>query len=116
MADFKWSIQNGDIDKVKASVDSDSSIVNTAIDGRTPVMIAADYGQSAIIEFLIAKGGATDTADKHGITPLLAAIFEGHTQCVKILLNAGCDKSGKAPDGRTYLEVAEKSEIKQLLQ
>ena len=25
-------------------------------------------------------------ADKHGITPLLAAIYEGHTECVKILL------------------------------
>ena len=28
----------------------------------------------------------------------------------------GCDKSGKAPDGRTYIEVAEKKEIKELLQ
>ena len=52
-------------------------------------MIAADYGQSEIIEYLISKGTTSiDTADKHGITPLLAAIFEGHTQCVKILLNA----------------------------
>ena len=59
------------------------------MDGRTPVMIAADYGQSAIIEYLMTKPGvALDTTDKHGITPLLAAIFEGHTQCVKILLNA----------------------------
>ena len=24
--------------------------------------------------------------DKHGITPLLAAIYEGHTECVKLLL------------------------------
>ena len=59
------------------------------MDGRSPAMIAADYGQAAIIEYLITKGvTALDTPDKHGITPLLAAIFEGHTHCVKILLNA----------------------------
>jgi len=116
MADFKWSIQNGDLDKVKKSIEEDASLANTAVDGRSPVMIAADYGQAAIIEYLITKGvTALNTPDKHGITPLLAAIFEGHTHCVKILLNAGCGKDGKAPDGRTYLEVAEKREIKELL-
>ena len=54
-------------------------------------MIAADYGQAKILEYLISKGleaSLLDSPDKHGITPLLAAVFEGHTECVKILINA----------------------------
>lgn len=53
--------------------------------------------------------------DKHGITPILAAIWEGHTNCVKILLDAGVPKTGKTPDGLDYLEAADKADIKALL-
>jgi len=28
--------------------------------------------------------------DKHGITPILAAIWEGHTSCVELLLKMVC--------------------------
>jgi ankyrin repeat protein len=83
--------------------------------------------------------------DKHGITALLAAIWEGHTDCVKLLLekvnlvnvnsilfklqaqnsqrkifsicvcSQGASRDGKTPDGSSYLEAAEKDEIKALL-
>ena len=53
--------------------------------------------------------------DKYGITPLLAAIYEGHEEAVKVLILKGADKSGKAPDGRSYLEVAESDEMRALL-
>lgn len=53
--------------------------------------------------------------DKHGITTLLAAIWEGHTNCVKLLLEFGANPAGLTPDGSTYLDAAEKDEIKQLL-
>ena len=32
------------------------------------------------------QGANIDSADKHGISPLLAAIWEGHTSCVKFLV------------------------------
>ena len=32
------------------------------------------------------QGAKIDATDKHGITPVLAAIWEGHTACVKYLL------------------------------
>jgi len=54
-------------------------------------------------------------ADKHGITPLLSAIYEGHTNCVQLLLQKGASKVGKAPDGTSYIDCAEKEEIKKLL-
>ena len=59
-------------------------------------MIAADYGQAKILEYLISKGleaSLLDSPDKHGITPLLAAVFEGHTECVRILINAVSERN-----------------------
>lgn len=53
--------------------------------------------------------------DKHGITPILAAIWEGHTACVQLLLDKGATKNGSAPDGTSYVDAAEKPEIKKLL-
>ena len=67
--------------------------------------------------------------DKHGISPLLAAVWEGHTSCVKFLLEKvsfklkptskraplllqGAARDGKTPDGSSYVEAAEKPEIK----
>lgn len=57
----------------------------------------------------------TQVKDKHGITPLLAAIWEGHTNCVAILLKGGADKTGTTPDGTSYVNAAEKDDIKALI-
>lgn len=53
--------------------------------------------------------------DKHGISALLAAIWEGHTECVRLMLEKGADKNGKTPDGKSYVEAAEKSDIINML-
>lgn len=53
--------------------------------------------------------------DKHGISPILAAIWEGHIDCVRILLEHGADKRGKTPDGTSLADAAEKQEIRDLL-
>ena len=34
----------------------------------------------------VIQGAKVDATDKHGITPVLAAIWEGHTACVQYLL------------------------------
>ena len=38
---------------------------------------AADFGHSAVVDYLITKGAEINATDKHDITPLLAAIYEG---------------------------------------
>jgi len=115
MSDLAWAVKNGDMDQVRELVDNKGLEVNTNIDGKLPLHYASDYGQLEVIKFLCGKGAKVNEEDKHGITPLLAAVWEGHTACVKFLLENGASRDGKTPDGSSYVEAAEKQEIKDLL-
>lgn len=116
--EFVWSVKNGELEKVKAYVDSKKGKfdVNAQINsGRSPIHFAADYGQEEVIQYLVTQGANVNITDAHGITPLLCAIWEGHPNCVKFLISKGAKKDGKSPDGTSYLDCAETSEIKDLL-
>lgn len=117
MADeLVWSVKNGDLAKVKSIVEAGDCDLNALVlNGRALLHFAADYGQTEVIEYLIKKGANVNALDKHGISPLLSAIFEGHTESVKLLLSKGADKTGKAPSGESFIDSAEKDEIKDLL-
>uniref|UniRef100_T1JLU3 Uncharacterized protein n=1 Tax=Strigamia maritima TaxID=126957 RepID=T1JLU3_STRMM len=115
MSDFAWSLKNGDLEQVKDFVERQLIDINKDIDGRPPLHYAADYGQKEVIQYLIEKGADLNSKDKHGISALLAAIWEGHTDCVRLLLQKGANKQGTTPDGSSYYEAAEKEEIKVLL-
>ena len=107
----QWAVRNGDLDSLQ-SKDFDPNLV---FNGSPLLVSAADYGQSEVIKFLIKKGASVNKASTHGITPLLAAVWEDHVEAVKILIDNGAAKDGKTPDGSSYLEVAQSDEIKQLL-
>ncbi|KAH9403338.1 hypothetical protein TYRP_015221 [Tyrophagus putrescentiae] len=98
-----WSIKNGDAENVREIFEKEKLDANLMIDGRRPLHYAADYGQKEIIEYLITKQGADVNAlDKHNISPLLAAIWEGHTECVRLLIANGAQINGRTP-GRPQL-------------
>ncbi|XP_013774070.1 myotrophin-like [Limulus polyphemus] len=115
MSDFIWSLKNGDLEQIKDHVENKKVDINQAIDGRPPIHYASDYGQTEVVNYLLEKGADVNAKDKHGISALLAAIWEGHTSCVKLMLEKGANKSGTTPDGTSYLDAAEKQEIKDLL-
>jgi len=116
MTEFIWSVKNGELMDVRNFVEQEKKDINAQIEGRCPIHYAADYGQTEVIKYLISKGANINVLDKHGISALLAATWEGHKDCVKYLLSQGADKNLKAPDGRPISECAETDEIKQLLQ
>jgi len=116
MEKFKWSLKNGEIDDVKRFVEEDGADVNKEVDGRRPLHYAADFGHVEVVDYLIGKGADVDARDKHDITPLLAAVFEGHTEVVRLMLANGARKDMPAPGGRSILDAADKEEIKMLLQ
>lgn len=110
-----WKIKNGELGDVKLFIEKEGMDVNIEVQGRLPLHYAADYGQADVLDYLIIKGANVNAPDKYGITPLLSAIFEGHTDSVKLLLEKGADKTGKSPDGQSYIDCAETDEIKTLL-
>ncbi|BFZ04847.1 hypothetical protein BsWGS_07886 [Bradybaena similaris] len=112
---FVWKVKNGELTDIKKFVEEEGVDVNKEVQGRLPLHYAADYGQAEVLLYLLSKGANINAPDKYGITPLLSAIFEGHTAIVKLLLAWGANKSGKSPDGASYIDCAEKDEIKALL-
>eukprot|EP00178_Gracilaria_changii_P012691 TRINITY_DN35869_c0_g1_i1.p1 TRINITY_DN35869_c0_g1~~TRINITY_DN35869_c0_g1_i1.p1 ORF type:complete len:128 (-),score=22.97 TRINITY_DN35869_c0_g1_i1:66-449(-) len=117
--DFQWAVQTGDLPKVKEFVEKKNFDVNfvkkNSVAGNSPLHWAADFGKADVIEYLISKGAKVNQKDSNGITPLLNAVYESHTEAVKALLKHGADKSIKGPDDQTAFQAAEKQEIKNLL-
>jgi len=111
-----WSVKNGDLSRVKSIVESEGINVNQEVlNGRGLLHVAADYGQTEVLEYLLSKGANVNALDKHGITPLLAAVFENHLESAKLLLSKGADKTMKSPGGDSYYDCAETAEMKELL-
>lgn len=113
--DLIWALKNGELDEIKSTLVTAEDVNRTLDGGRMPLHVAADFGQAAVVEYLISKGANVNAPDKHGLTPLILACFECHASCVKILLEKGADKDCKGPNGISALEAAESDDIKALL-
>ena len=115
--DTRRAAENGDIETLKKACSEPGFNINARIStGRALIHYAADKGQKEVLQFLIDNGANVSEKDRHGITPLLAAIFEDHTSCVALLLAKGADKNEKAPTGDSAYDIAENDEIKKLLE
>nr|XP_028602519.1 myotrophin-like [Podarcis muralis] len=100
--EFMWALKNGDLDEVKDYVAKGEDVNRTLEGGRKPLHYAADCGQLEILEFLLLKGADMNAPDKHNITPLLSAVYEGHVSCVKLLLSKV--RNGDLPGGLLIIQ------------
>lgn len=57
--------------------------------GDTALTAAAEAGHMALVERLIALGTEVDQACRHGRTPLMVAVGQGHAAVVRVLCAAG---------------------------
>ncbi|XP_015042090.2 myotrophin [Drosophila pseudoobscura] len=113
--DVVWTIKNGAHEEVAPLFVNNYFDVNEQMGMRYPMHYAADFGHLKLLQLFIRMGAVVDQKDKYGITPLLAAIWEGHTSCVEYLLQMGAKPNELTPTGESYMEVAEIEEIKELL-
>jgi len=88
-----WGVKNGDIAAVKEIVEKGVDVNADLMNGRMALHYAADYGHADVLEYLLSKGAKIDLPDKHGITAILAAIYEGHEDCVKLLVDKVTSRS-----------------------
>ncbi|XP_038137296.1 myotrophin [Cyprinodon tularosa] len=116
MADkeLMWALKTGDLDEVKAKLVTAEDVNRTLESGGKPIHVAADFGQSELIDYLLSKGADINALDKHGFTPLLLACFEDHYSAAKLLIEKGADKNQKAPDGTAPRDASSADVIKNL--
>src|SRR3989338_9268296 len=106
---FAWACKTGDVKGVQDAVEvhkEDVNQVDATVNQRTPLHYAADFGKTEVISYLLSKGAKVDANDAYGITPLLAAVYEGHADAVRVLVKAGASLKVKGPDGKTAVEAA----------
>ncbi|KAH3764539.1 GTP-binding protein yptV1 [Pelomyxa schiedti] len=74
--------------------------VNQAdITGTTLLHAACHSGNMPLVKWLLGKGANLESPDKHGWTPLLSALSNGHTDIALLLLQKGADPSVTSDEG-----------------
>ncbi|XP_071792618.1 ankyrin repeat and SOCS box protein 18-like isoform X1 [Asterias amurensis] len=100
---------DGDIDTVidllqkGASVEAETYIQHNAYSGEnftTPLMGAASAPkeQYKIAKMLLEDGADVNTGDRYKVTPLHTACLHGHSDCVRLFIDAGADVNAGTED------------------
>jgi ankyrin repeat protein len=91
IAKLNYAIQKGNLEQVQKIITNNPSIINTPDEisnGRTPLHIAALYGQIKIMLELLQHGAKIDAGDTHQETPLHLATMQGQTSAIYVLIEA----------------------------
>jgi L-ascorbate metabolism protein UlaG (beta-lactamase superfamily) len=84
---------------VSHGADVNASLPN----GQTTMHYAAWTGKTDIVCLLLSKGVSPNYPDGGEAGPMIGAIFGGHVETVRALLEAGADVHQKSQDGRTAI-------------
>ena len=114
-ADQQIWFESQQIEAIKYLISSGSD-VNIDTGNGSALHIAAYIGHVGAIEALISAGANVNLKDKSGITPLLNAIYKGHIEAAKFLIEKGARyKNEQTPLGVSYESVANSDAMKELL-
>jgi len=73
---------------------------------KSPLLMAASYGNQLAVEILIQLDSEIDYQDEQGNTPLILATQNDHQTVVQILINNFADDTLKTHDGKTAFKIA----------
>jgi ankyrin repeat protein len=88
---LRQSSLDGDLKKVKESLEAGAGVNAVDMDGRTALMFAAFNGHSEVVLELLGREASVDRRDVFGRTALLYAATGPFTETVKILLDKGAE-------------------------
>ena len=77
-----------------------------AIDGQTPIHVAARCGNVEAVRSLFKHGVSPNIRDKDGNTPIHLAAFRGQYEVIEILVDHGADLTVQNNEGETALHIA----------
>ncbi|GLG94384.1 Poly [ADP-ribose] polymerase tankyrase [Gryllus bimaculatus] len=90
--------------------------VNAVVDfSGTALHAAAHHGHVDCVKELLRRGADGNVKDGFGNTPLHEAALRGRVECVRELLEAGASTAVTNEQGKTPFDVAESSEVRELL-
>lgn len=85
------SVHSENLDGIKLAIDHGADLKATDVDGRTPLLFAAnsDLLPLSTVQLLIAHGADVNARNDNGETPLYLAKLHGNTPVVDLLLKSG---------------------------
>ncbi len=103
---LQQAAKQGDIARIRQSLDEGAEANTADTFGRTPLHAAASRGHSAAVQLLLSAGADARAADNAGRTPAHAAAQSGHADCLRALLSAGADPNAQDIAGETPMHEA----------
>jgi ankyrin repeat protein len=100
-----WACRYGHRETASVLLDIDGAFAGDA-HGRTPLHVAAEHDQAAVVRLLVDHGIDVDVQDDKGQTPLFYAAFGQCADVVSSLLAKGADPRHRAGGNGTALHAA----------
>ena len=96
MTALHWAARQGDLELAQMLMYAGANVkASTRLGGYTPIILASQNGNAALIDALIKAGADAKVATSNGTTPLMLAASSGKADAVKVLLDAGADANAK---------------------
>eukprot|EP00966_Prymnesium_polylepis_P010268 236780-Prymnesium_polylepis.1 len=77
--------------------------------GHTGLWLAAAFGHTNMVKFLIERGANVDAADKNRRSVLMIAVFTRHTEAVRMLVDRGANREARSTMNETAMDWAQGS-------
>lgn len=109
----------GELPRVQALVEQRPELINAyAPDGFQPLGLAAFFGHTEIVEYLLGKGAEVNSPSRNAmrVMPLHSAIANKRTEIVQLLLDRGADVNATQADDFTPLHEAAQNGMLDVIQ